>query len=324
MIDQKIKLLKGISIGVNKKFNRIPTKSPVVKAFAALLYSNWKDRAETVIKAAAGVKATEGWADSFIAKADKKMGSFGSAVAGDCSEHTNYLYRSSKLQFIKERKLVKVRKLDDIEIPDEFWSEADVTNIEAIEKHIIGSTGKFYEKSSQRAITESVKKNIFERGLVGDELVEAVMSDVSKALHMELGSLASEVVPEGFRGLAEEYFKGISEHVATLTRTGSIMEALSDSDVQTFVIRSMQTDRTCIGCLEMDGETFEVEKGYDHFQSLVEADDEEQMAEIQPSFHFGAPGENSEDKLAELADLADAGVMLPPFHFRCECYVDME
>jgi len=330
MIDKKIKLLKLVSMLIDKKAVKTdPERLSVTGEFTAYMFNEWSKRAKPLVNQAKNVSITSVGINSFIKKIDSTMGKFGSEIEQEVRDHVKYFYAYYKKNFIEERKLgKKIAKVEAPKIPAEFWFEADTKNVELIEGQIVKSTGEFYGNSCKTAIADSIKKNAFERGLTGTQLRDALVNDLEKALRLKGGALESRVVPEGFKGTAEQYFKGIAEHTATTTRTGSHLTALQDAEVDRFIVRSLKTSRTCLGCIAMDGKTFTVKRGVSHFNKLLEADREE-LKELQPSFHYKSPSDysNAEALAQAKADASKMSksdnVQLPPFHFRCECYVDM-
>jgi hypothetical protein len=255
------------------------------------------------------------------------MSKFGDNVEKTVDQYTEFFYKYSKDKFIKEKKLAKVQKADPPDVSPAMWFDKDDEAIEQLKKMTNKSTGQFYQASVQKAVHESVRKNMFESQLPQKEALEQMKSDLAKALKMKPGSLASEVVPTGFKGTADEYFKGLAEHTSSMARTTSTLYTMEQVEAETMVIRSLKTSRTCAGCLQMDGTTYKVEKAVKHVEDIMSADSLDEIRDIQPSFHFDTPdkplSEAKSAQLKELKETKDSNVRLPAFHFRCECYVDM-
>ena len=324
----KLRYLKVLSMQIDKETDRTDTK--VGDVLTAYLTKEWKDLADKSISQGKNIKVSKESVDSYVKFIDKTMNQYSDNVNEEVADSVEYFYKYFKSRFIKDESLVSkyVEKAEPPAIPPEFWTKADITNMKAIEAQINSSVGGFYGESCQVAVAESIRVNVFEKGLTGDALTEAVMGDVAKALRVAKGKLASDVVPPGFRGTADQYFRGVSNYGETMTRTSSTLSALKDVGVKKFVIRSLKTDRTCLGCLEMDGQQYSVADGLAHQQKMFDAESKDELRAIQPMFHYDAPGTYSNpEKLASAkADAkaeASEGVRVPPFHFRCQCYVDM-
>lgn len=328
MTTNKISILKALSMYIDKETDRTDIKAGDI--LATYLTKEWQDLAEKSISQGKNIKVSKESVDSYVKFINSTMGGFADNIKKEVSDSVEYFYKYFKHRFIKEQELVKkyLTKAEPPAIPPEFWFAVDDANIAAIEAQLNASVGGFYGESCQVAVAESISVNVFEKGLTGDALTEAVMGDVAKALRVAKGKLASDVVPPGFRGTADQYFSGVSNYGETMSRTSSTLSALKDVDVKKFVIRSLKTDRTCLGCLEMDGQEYSVDDGLAHQQKMFDAESKDELRAIQPMFHFDAPGtykdpERLASEKANAKAQASEGVRLPPFHFRCQCYVDM-
>jgi len=204
-----------------------------------------------------------------------------------------------------------------------LWHEKDEEAIRSIQRQTRDFAGSFYGNSVQTAVAESVAVNVFERGLTEKEAGAALQADLMKAFRLDEGALESKVVPAGFRGKAKSYYIDLAENQAQLTRTTTMMYALDDVGAEKYTIHSVKTNRTCLGCLNMDGVEYTVASGKKHVDKLLGASTVADLKKIQPSFHFKPEGENSDAKVAEAAALPGTQPSVPPFHFRCECYISM-
>ena len=156
------------------------------------------------------------------------------------------------------------------------------------------------------------------------EAVKVMTKDLAKALKIKQGALASKVIPKGFHGTSTQYFTGLAENVATLSRSASAIYSVQEVGAKWIVIRSIRSARTCIGCIEMDGTRYKISKVVKHLEKILAIDDVSQYKEVQASFHFKTPGESSKNQLAAVKEIKAGGaILIPPFHFKCECYTDM-
>lgn len=320
-IQKKLEILKSLSWILNAKTKPNPKKLTVSKELSLYLFNEWKQLASPLVVSAKSLTPSESSVNAFIKKVDSQMGQFGGNVKKRVQDDVEYLYKYSK-KYYAEDKLQKISKAKKPKVGGEFWFPRDEEAIEALQKQLSETTGQFYTNQVQTALAESIKENVFESGLTGDELTEAVMNDMAVILRLKPSDLIGEVVPEGFHGTADLYFEGLADYSSTLTRSSAMMYGLDDVGAEKYVIRSLQTDRTCEGCLEMDGTEFTVESGVEHLENMLSVDSLDELKKVQPFFSFGTPGNNTEAQLANLKGLT-SNVSFPPFHYNCECYIDM-
>ena len=327
MLEENLKYFKATSVLLDKA-TKSPTGINVVSAFGLMMFSKWAKLAKPLIKEAGGKSTSStGWVDPFIKKIDKKMGTYQSTIDDEQVEYTEYLYKYFKNEFIKRNKIQIVEKANLPEITPILWLEQDEEALAALRKMTSGSTGKFYKTSVQQAVQDSIKFNIIESNLPLDEAVAQMKRDLSKALKMTPGQMESKVVPPGYTGTAESYFTSLADHTASLSRTTGAVFTMDEVDAKKMIIRSVRSKRTCLGCLEMDGMIYDVSKAKKHTDKMLGADNVGDLKKLQPFFHYKTPDEYSETELANAQASAKAeansGFKTPPFHFRCECFVDM-
>ena len=327
MIEEKLKYFKATSMILDKK-KKSPNGINMTSAFGLFMFANWSKLAKPLIKKAGNQPTTNtDWVDGFISEIDETMGKFQGNIEEEQAEYVNYLYRYFKNNFIKKNKIEILKKADIPEILPILWLEMDEEAVKGIMRIVSESSGKFYTNSVKLVVAESVKKNIFERNLPLNEAVEAMQLDLMKALKLEPGSLVSEVVPTGYRGTAESYFAGLADYTATLSRTTGDIMTLNEIEAKSMVVRSVRSSRTCVGCLQMDGTVIPVTEAMQHTNKKLAVDTIEDLKNVQPFFHFKSPSEYSEEGLkvaqASAKELTADATLLPPFHFRCECFIDM-
>jgi len=325
---ESFQILKNITFKLNELEDVVVTKASTLDVFQLYLLDEWAKLAKPLIKQSVKVPHTEKAINKFIKSVDTVMGTYGDIVEKESAEYIEYLYKYSKAKFIKDNKLTPVKKAELPEITPSIWIAADEEAIVALTEMMGQSTSTFYGQSCQKAVSESVKKNIFERNLTTAQAAKAMQKDLTKALRLKDGALESKVIPSGFKGTANQYFSGLVEHNGTMSRTSSALNSLLGVGVKKFKVYSIRSARTCLGCLAMHGKSFTVDDGVKHMNKLLGAESKDDLKEIQPSFHFESKdGYKNKDqlkaKMKEAKGIADAGIALPPYHFRCKCYVDM-
>lgn len=325
---EKMDLLKNISVVLDKANKPDIQQSSVVKTMALNMFNEWAKLAKPLIKQADSVKHTKKAINAFIKKIDKEMAKFPAKVKKDNAKFIDFLYRYSKDQFIKSENIKQASKAVSLPtIEPGIWATTDTASIEALETLTSKTVDGFYQGSVQTAVANSIKKNVFERNLTGDAATKAMKNDLAKALKLKSGALESKVVPKGFRGTADNYFKGLSQHTSTLARTSSNLNTLDYVGAEYVQIHSVRSARTCLGCLEMDGKKYKTKEAVAHMNKILTVDSIESLKKIQPSFHFKNSGEyeGNEDKLKEqklkAKEMVSQQMYLPPFHFLCECFI---
>lgn len=322
---KKIKLtkaLKKVCIEISKA---VDDDKSAVEAFGIYMLDEWTTLAKKVIAKSDDIKATEKSVDSFLKYCDSEMEKFGDEVESDIHDYIDFIYKFSKEKFIKDKGLELVEKADLPVIESTLWIEQDTAAIKSLERITGQSTGKFYKTSVMETVHNSVKKNVFENpSLTHAEAVEIMQKDLSKALKLSKGKLASKVVPKGFHGTANQYFSGLAKNSATLARTSSTIYTIKDVGAKYVVVRSVRTSRTCVGCLAIDGQKYKTADAVSHLEKILSMDDISEYKDIQPSFHFTTKDKSTPEQLMAAQSIKESGAIhIPPHHFRCECYTDM-
>lgn len=317
----KVKALKAVVKAITKAKN---DEKSTINGLGKTMLKAWEDLADNVMEKADSVKDTEKSVDSFLSYVDKEMGKLNSIIEDDMQDYIDYLYKFQKNKFVKDNDLEPVAKANLPEIEPSIWIAKDEEAISSVTRITKSSTGKFYKGSVQKTVYESVKKNILESPLTHEEAVGVMKKDLAKALKISKGKLASKVVPKGFKGTADQYFSGLAENAGTLTRTSSSIYSVSEVGGKYIVVRSVRSSRTCAGCLAMDGTKYKTADAVKHLEKILAIDDVSDYGKVQPSFHFTKTDKSTPEQLAQAKELKESGaVYLAPFHFRCECYMDM-
>lgn len=168
----------------------------------------------------------------------------------------------------------------------------------------------------------------------GPELRAAVL----KAVHDELtkGYGRADIAPAlekavqkalGYSHADAAYFEGLAANVVTTARVKGQMISFVQLDVVTYELVNPMDERTSEICEFLNGKQFSVEDGLNHLSRLAAATSPEDVKSIAPWLSIdeikqisSGPGQQSE---ADSKALAAAGVLLPPFHFRCRTTIDI-
>ena len=178
--------------------------------------------------------------------------------------------------------------------------------------------GRHYDRNIRGTIRDAIRPELIE----GRTQVEA-----GKAVRVALAEqLRKVVVPSGFNGSDTKYFEGLAANTTTNARVRGQIRSFADLGLTTYEIVNPMDDRTTPQCVWMNGKKFQVEDAQAHIELLSGATDPEFVKEKHPWLNMKAieristgPGHIS---AADSAKLANAGLPLPPYHFRCRTTVD--
>lgn len=173
--------------------------------------------------------------------------------------------------------------------------------------------GRHYRKNLRDAVRGAVEPGMV-RGVGHDVAGKRVAAAVEK----ELGRV---VVPKGFRGSDAKYFEGIAANTATNARVQGQIRSFSDIGITSYEIVNPMDDRTTDICAFMNGQVFQVSDANDQIERTAAAKNPAQVKEAHPWL--------SVREIKSIYDkggnkgLAEAGLSLPPYHFRCRSTVDV-
>jgi SPP1 gp7 family putative phage head morphogenesis protein len=173
--------------------------------------------------------------------------------------------------------------------------------------------GIHYAKNVRDAVRIAVTPTMLE----GMGRVEAGKF-IAKALEEMLGKVS---VPSGFIGTDAKYFEGLAANTTTNARVRGQIRSFSDIGITAYEIVNPMDERTSDICQYMNGKVFQV--------SDAEAQIAKTGAARSPAAVRAAHPWLSADEIQEIGDnggtkaLAEAGLALPPYHFRCRSTVDI-
>ncbi len=177
---------------------------------------------------------------------------------------------------------------------------------------------RFYRKELRAAIRASVRPALIEgmgRTAAGKK--------VRAALAHEFRNFG---IPKGYKGSDASYFEGLAANTMTNARVRGQIRSFSDLGLERYVIVNPDDERTTEICRHMNGKTFQTSAAMAHIEKLSGAKNPNFVRENHPWL--------SQAKLLELSPkagdqgakdsraLTEAGLPLPPYHFRCRTTVD--
>lgn len=179
--------------------------------------------------------------------------------------------------------------------------------------------GRHYDKNIRRSIRDAVRPELIE----GRTQVEA-----GKAVKAALAEqLRKVVVPGGFNGSDTKYFEGLAANTTTNARVRGQIRSFAELGLTTYEIVNPMDDRTTPQCVWMNGKKFQVADAQAHIETLSGATDPEFVKEHHPWLSMTEIKRISEGSghrsAVDSSKLANAGLPLPPYHFRCRTTVDV-
>ncbi len=182
-------------------------------------------------------------------------------------------------------------------------------------------------KSGLSAHVVSVIRSIMgNTGLSNADQKKQITSEMSKALGLKKGKVELEkTVPPKFKGDAKAYYTGLAQ--TTLTRAQSMgrLNLFSQGTFEKYMISAIIDTRTSHICLSMNGRTFTIEQGVEQMENVLTAKSSDELKQVagwrKDLSAFGIEGQDDfktgPKATAVSKSLADAGMALPPYHFRC-------
>lgn len=214
-------------------------------------------------------------------------------------------------------KKAKAKAIAEI-LPD--FSLADEHAIEALKSHQVFWIGEHYKKNVSKIIAKRTKKTVLEAGLSPLEAGRVMRVQIRD-------SLRSFSIPGGFRGTNEQYFEALAANAATVARVNGQLRSFASIGITSYKISAVGDKRTCARCEHLNGKVFKTSQGVSLMEDVLNAENPDEIKSIHPwrsekeiKEISPKPGKASE---ADSKALSDAGLSLPPFHYKCRCTVDI-
>lgn len=185
--------------------------------------------------------------------------------------------------------------------------------IAALQKQEMLWIGEHYGENVSGAIKEAVNVKLIE-GL-GREAAGALVRSVVEE------KLKGVFAPSGWRGTDTDYFEGLAANAVTNARVQGQMESFARVKVTTYEIVNPLDSRTTPFCEDINGTTFSVRDGMDQLDRLRAAKTPDEVRAAHPWMSLKA-AKGIRGKGGTKA-MAQSGLALPPYHFRCRSTVDV-
>ena len=181
----------------------------------------------------------------------------------------------------------------------------------------------YYDPEARKAITQEASVLIRE----GKSQIEIATS---------MREAAEKLYGVGtFSGRGRSYWGGVAEHMATSAGVRGQLTEMVELGFTRYELINPIDEKTSPVCQVMNGKVVVVEDAVEHNERLAKASTPDEVKSVHPFAPGGstrlvndalnrelAPGP---DVLSakDSATLGKAGVMVPPFHFRCRTYLDV-
>lgn len=179
--------------------------------------------------------------------------------------------------------------------------------------------GSFYAGNVRDTIHAAVRETMG-AGL-GRREAGRVMADVIAGKLKDISS------PDGYRGSTKSYFEGLAANTATTARVRGHLRSFRELGVTKYMLVNPMDSRTSLVCQHMNGKTFLVSEGVKQVDVDAGVTDPDEMKRVHPWMSLAeikelskGPGDVSR---ADSKSLAESGLALPPYHFRCRTTVDV-
>jgi hypothetical protein len=191
----------------------------------------------------------------------------------------------------------------------------------AMRKHQVFWIGEHYQNNVSNHIAQTTRRHVIELGR-GRREAGKVMERLTRMSMKEIR------VPDGFNGSSHQYFEGLTANAATSARVTAQLNSFSEAGFTTFQVVNPNDHRTCETCQILDGKEFTVSTGMAQMNQVMAATTPEGVKSAQPFVTTGRVKELTGGRMGRVSPrgtgkLAKAGVVMPPYHFRCRCNVDV-
>lgn len=211
------------------------------------------------------------------------------------------------------------------------------TAVEA--NYMIGQEGISIEAAASLNVTDRRVMNFLQENTtfwVGNHYEQQVQDRIRDAAEEVLENAdgvlgrrkAAQKFREAFSGQfqkSESYWQLLSNDVSTKSREFGRVEGMVKAELEVYMIDAVLDSRTSAICNELNNREFEVRRAVEQRDKMVEASDPEAVKDVSPwprekktddGETVATLGGDRLDALSN-AELANRGVLVPPFHGNC-------
>lgn len=197
---------------------------------------------------------------------------------------------------------------------------ADEAAIQHLNGHNTFWVGNHYSANVSASIAETVRDTMVAAGTSRTVAAAALRT----VLKRQFGIVN---VPNGFTGSSKSYFEGLAANSSTVARVTGQVRTFDELDVLELEVVNPMDKRTSQQCQHMNGKVFTVQQAKAQVDAELAASDPNDVKAIHPWVGMPAmktvsPKAGFQGK-ADAEALANSGIILPPYHFRCRTTVDI-
>lgn len=200
--------------------------------------------------------------------------------------------------------------------------------IAALTNHQVFWVGSYYSKALSGEIADVASNVLLTHGLSAEEGAKSLASRLTSVFGYDpkvpKGKPGALGIPAGWKGSPDSYFRGLAANTATVARTVGAVREYTALGVTHYTVVNPKDERTCARCKGMAGREFETKEAKALTDKVVAATRPEEVKRLQPWL--------SEKEYANLVKvggkdstklLAANGYLVPPFHYKCRCALDI-
>lgn len=308
--------------------NELSQMAQIEKRLYELYTKTWHKLADTASNKAATMVVDGKKAKDIIKMVDDTMNAWTGAVSPIAKREMRRVYSLGRKAGLKKKKSKNKTSMEypapenvPISKASDSFDLVDEAVIASLNEHQVFWIGKFYDDGVSPAIAEIVRENIIQQGVspkvAGDLMSERIADGLN---HVEL--------PSGWKGTTRQYMEGLTANAMTTGRVHGQMRSFAEIGITYYRIVNPGDSRTCPVCDHMDGKVFTLRQGTEQMSADLNSRTPEDVKNIHPWVGIKdleaispKPGRTSP---GDSKTLANAGLALPTYHFRCRCTVDVE
>lgn len=236
-------------------------------------------------------------------------------IANDIEE----IYKTAKVRFARQQNIIakNIRKADELAQGVNFGiiDEASITQLSKLTTTAIGD---HFPTNLKPRVSQAIQRGVFDKGLNKAQAGEFLKKELTRINGGNaFASVPRSVQAQGLNSV-NAYYEGLSATNVTTARNFANIEHMDEAGVTRIQFAAIIDNRTSEICQQMDGRIFTIEQAKDFRQQYLDAENVEQVKSF-ATWHKNLqsiPGNQSGSDISS-QDLAQAGVIVPPLHFRC-------
>jgi SPP1 gp7 family putative phage head morphogenesis protein len=220
---------------------------------------------------------------------------------------------------LRQLDVAKAKPKDDEATLEPSFDLVDEKTIRALQEEQLIWIGRHYDANVGATVREAIAE-IVTTGMGRREAALAMMKAVNESL-THIGR------PGGFQGTDKQYFEGLAANAATNARVLGQLRSFASIGITKYELVNPMDHRTSEICAHLNGKVFTVADAADQVSAMLAADTPEEYKEAHPWLTYkeilDISPKSGQVSAEDSQALAEAGVLLPPFHWKCRTTVDI-